>query len=581
VVEVRVESLVMSDGSDVVVPADGVVVFVGPNNAGKSVSLRDIDLLLTRTAPDEAKAVKVLNIAKTGTQEEFEEWLDRNTVTENRLGSVIQTRVGASEQHRTNLVSWWNAGPPFQHLASYFRFYGGAENRLQASNGAGQIDYTIQSPVHPLHHLYLDRDLEARVSTVSTTAFGTPVFLNRYAGSQVYLHSGAPPEGVEQGVPSKEYLAAVSRVPRLQDQGDGMRSFVGVILNLVVANYFCILLDEPEAFLHPPQAHLLGRLLGELKSPGAQLFLATHDSDVLRGLLDSPAKEITVVRLVRDGDVNRTSQVDPAAVRELWRDPLLRYSNVLDGLFHQAVVLCEADADCRFYASVLDVLLAEEDAARRPELLWTHSGGKHRMPVVVRALRAVRVPVIVISDFDILREEQPLRDLVESLGGDWDVVEPLWRPLKASLESESRPLEGNYVRQELEKRAAAIPDGPLSREDQDAIRALTRSDSTWDRAKRAGIEAVPHGEARERAEELLARLRTFGLFVVDVGELEGFAPAVGQHGTAWVADVHERGLHRSEEIDKARRFVKDVATAAIGEWPESPAKGEQEKTGAD
>ena len=342
-----------------------------------------------------------------------------------------------------------------------------------------------------------------------------------------------------------------------------MRSFLGVILNLVVANYFLILLDEPEAFLHPPQAHLLGRMLGELKSPGSQLFNATHDSDVLQGLLDSPAQEVTVARLVREGDINWTAQVNSADVKELWRDPLLRYSNVLDGLFHQAVVLCEADADCRFYASMLDVMLAEQDAARRPELLWTHSGGKHRMPVVIRALRAVRVPVVAVADFDVLREERPLRDIVDSLEGDWAAIEPPWRLVKAAMDSESKPLDGNYVRQEMAKRLETIPDGPLGREEQDRIRALTRSDSAWDRAKRAGIEAVPHGDARESAEGLMDSLRQLGLFVVEVGELEGFVPSVGQHGTAWVAEVHERDLHKSDEIVKARHFVKDVVTVHV------------------
>lgn len=136
---VRIKSLTMSDGSEVVVPQDGVVVFVGPNNAGKSVSLRDIDLLLSRTAPDETKAVKALDVEKDGTRAEFEGWLDKNTVTESRAGTVIQTRVGAGEQARENLLSWWDGGPPFPNLSAFFRFYGGAENRLQASNGAGQI----------------------------------------------------------------------------------------------------------------------------------------------------------------------------------------------------------------------------------------------------------------------------------------------------------------------------------------------------------------------------------------------------------------------------------------------------------
>lgn len=73
-------------------------------------------------------------------------------------------------------------------------------------------------------------------------------------------------------------------------------------------------------------------------------------------------------------------------MKKLWADPLLRYSNVLDGLFHDAVVLCEGDADCRYYSAVLDQLPSTgEDQAntREPQYLFTHSGGKARMPSVV------------------------------------------------------------------------------------------------------------------------------------------------------------------------------------------------------
>ena len=37
-----ISTLQMSDGSVVSVPRNGIVVFVGPNNSGKSVSLRDM-----------------------------------------------------------------------------------------------------------------------------------------------------------------------------------------------------------------------------------------------------------------------------------------------------------------------------------------------------------------------------------------------------------------------------------------------------------------------------------------------------------------------------------------------------------
>jgi len=40
-----------------------------------------------------------------------------------------------------------------------------------------------------------------------------------------------------------------------------------------------------------------------------------------------------VVRLTRTGDATRAAHLDAEQVAELWTDPVLRYSNVLDGLF--------------------------------------------------------------------------------------------------------------------------------------------------------------------------------------------------------------------------------------------------------
>ena len=64
-------------------------------------------------------------------------------------------------------------------------------------------------------------------------------------------------------------------MPRLDQQGDGMKSFMGLLLNIVASAYPVVLVDEPEAFLHPPQARLIGRMLGDEKDPGAQVLVAT------------------------------------------------------------------------------------------------------------------------------------------------------------------------------------------------------------------------------------------------------------------------------------------------------------------
>lgn len=55
--------------------------------------------------------------------------------------------------------------------------------------------------------------------------------------------------------------------------------------------------------------------------------------------------------------------------------------------------------------------------------------------MVVRALRGLDVPTNVVTDFDVLREEEPLRDIVEALGGAWITIQPDWKRLKSDVDN--------------------------------------------------------------------------------------------------------------------------------------------------
>jgi hypothetical protein len=321
-IKTPVTNLTMSDGSTLAVPQGGVLAFVGPNNSGKSVSLRDIHAHLTQhNAPP--RAVTSIGVDKQGSQEELVTWLEEHCHKRWQSGQEVYYRSGVAA-HKSNAIPWWDGGPPYSQLGQFFAFFAGGEGRLQAANGTNSIDTLTQPPQHPLHSIYMDGALEEEVSNICERAFGTPLVLNRHAGSMVYLHVGeAPsvPSGV--GAPPRAYLEALSELPRLDEQGDGMKSFMGLLLNIAAGVYPIVLVDEPEAFLHPPQARLRGRMLGDEKGPDSQVFVATHDSDVLRGLLDSSASDLTIVRLVRDGNVNRASQLEPEKVRGCGRT---RYS---------------------------------------------------------------------------------------------------------------------------------------------------------------------------------------------------------------------------------------------------------------
>src|ERR1700730_4240377 len=447
---VSLTSLQTSDGTHIRVPHGGAVVIVGPNNSGKSRALRDLFASLT-LQQEPPRVVTTLAADKQGDAGDLIEWLDRHCKRKEQGGQTIYYGVGAQVQ-ALGVESWWANGPPFQQLGPVFILYASAGAGLGWAQGTNSFNALVEPPTHPLHYLYLDPALEAKLSTISREAFGVGLVLNRYAGYAIHLPVGEAPQPMPMHAPPpREHLEALTALPLLQDQGDGLKSFLGLLLNVVATDHFFVVIDEPEAFLHPPQARLLGRMLITEKTSGSQLIMATHDSNILQGILSADSAQITIIRLTREGELNRAAILEPDRVRELWSDPIHRYSNVLDGLFHRAVILCEGDADCRYYASVLDSL--DETATQSTELLFTHCGGKHRMPTVVKALRAVRVPVCVVADFDILKDERPLRDIVQALNGDWTKIEKAWRPVKASLDADDRPLRRQYMRQEILKQS--------------------------------------------------------------------------------------------------------------------------------
>lgn len=70
-------SITFSDGSVLSLEEDDIVVFVGPNNAGKSAALRELETWIAQAVP--GKVIKNATIRKIGYQNDLKYYLEKNS----------------------------------------------------------------------------------------------------------------------------------------------------------------------------------------------------------------------------------------------------------------------------------------------------------------------------------------------------------------------------------------------------------------------------------------------------------------------------------------------------------------------
>lgn len=125
----------------------------------------------------------------------------------------------------------------------------------------------------------------------------------------------------------------------VEDQGAGFKSLAGVIMSLLLSENRVVLLDEPEAFLHPAQAREFGNWLSNhVEDIPGQVIIATHNSHFLTGVL-ATEPDITIHRLNRVEDHTKYNGMSSETTSKLAEDPLLSTQQVIEGIFHEGVWL--------------------------------------------------------------------------------------------------------------------------------------------------------------------------------------------------------------------------------------------------
>jgi len=530
-----------------------LTVFVGPNNSGKSLALREIGKFITEPnnhtprkitgnfkfaalTPEQAKEV----------QDKFEREPPPNQPShpENMYLAHRGGAQGIGKQHFLHTLQHPEAQSlQFRqlYLSSYTTTLGG-ENRIALTNPQQAGSFQTPDPFHALQVLFANDGLREKVRAILYRAFKQYFILDpTHAGQLTIRFSTRSPIDVteEQGLHKKarEFYAASHPIA---ESSDGVKAYTGIVTQIIAGEPKIILIDEPEAFLHPPLAYQLGKEIAEIASEGDKnVLVSTHSASFVMGCLQTgPSTDI--VRLTYTDGTPTARVLNNKDVLSLTKHPLLRSTGVINALFHEFVIVTESDSDRAFYQEINDRLLKTQPSRGIPNCLFLNAQNKQTTRIITKPLRALGIPTLSIVDIDVLKE-----------GGN------VWKDF----------LDSGYV-PELERKSLETSRSLLKK-------AL--EDTGKDMKKDGGVDLLAKGD-REALNNLFDRLEEYGLFVVRGGEVESWLKHLGatKHGSQWLIDMFDKlgtDLSEPDYVEPAAGDVWDFLERAKTWLMNSKRKG--------
>lgn len=539
-------------------------VLVGPNNCGKSQTLRDIREFCTSGSTSRLKILTDIDV-ELPSEAEFRHHVQIGP-DQHSVGNVKITGVSCDLQKRhdfsageqwlaeryASLSNPQSRGHLLQHTGTFLIAHLDAEGRFRLAAPSETYDTRSEVPSNAMQAFFSERGHALdELRKAFLDAFGMDIALDWAAMKRLYLKVGEDFGVIPETLEELDRLLRNS--PELAQQGDGYKSFAGVAIAMLTFSNRVLLLDEPDAFLHPTQARVLGRwIASQSASRPSQVVVTSHSADFLWGIV-SANSGATVIRLNRNGDRTSYHAVPAATTSGLVQSPLLSSQPVLDSLFHRGVVVCEGDPDRAVYQSVSHGFLRSDGGE---EVLFVHSNGKDAAKTPIELFRVAGIRACAIVDFDVLNSEKGMGDLIQALTG--NPADQRLLDLRMKLGEVIESLTDEQLLIALQKAVTSWSANEHAdfRRARKSLERIAKSSSKWSAVKARGT-AFFESEHQTDLEELLSALSKIGLFVVPVGELESWMQLESSKGQRWNRAALEK-LHSGDCPSGLREFVTSV-----------------------
>jgi ABC-type cobalamin/Fe3+-siderophores transport system ATPase subunit len=474
-----------------------VTIFVGPNNAGKTTALAELQSSLRPQARGtiiDRVEIQPMNA------DALDAFISKYSSLTQKDELQIPTEGGLSVATGKAITNHLLEGPNFDQ-SIYFEYF--ASRKIRFLSGYNRTNLLQAQPRNDLLNpssefgrLLMEPTKSENLRKIVAEELGLHIGFDALSqGAEIHMLFGKTPPSCE-GSLSKDFMEWRQAARSIEQVSDGVRAFVGILLKLTVGDPDLFLIDEPEAFLHPTLAHRLGRELAKgAVSENKYVFAATHSAHFLMGAIQSGAK-VNIVRLTYRNDIATARLLPNSALRSFMNDPMLRSVGVLDGLFFEHVVVTEADADRAFYSEINHRLLHANDPRGIPNALFLNADNKQTVPTIVKALRQVGIPTAAIIDIDLIVDEwNVVSKQLDACGYPLQAREGLSSQCKAVLKSLETASEGNTIK---DKR------------------------NYFKSSKGMGAAVLTSQAEREAADNLFDAFDQYGCFSVRCGELENW-----------------------------------------------------------